>query len=894
MATARVTAPSEAPEGTQVRAYPRRLWAGLPPLPGEAPRGPSAGQPGTVDAYGWALLTELEDDTAYYVGAHFAGTWAWRMIFTPPSSGGGTGAPVSGEVLRSGTLALGTTNAITPDLSDDNRFFIATAGGTPGVTPVKIKPPINPPTDEGALEIVVRVLGTNPVELEGIAWEGEPIVNAGSVISIPLESLDAGASWHAIGDPGLPSDVHRGNGSVNGYLWTWNAGTGKGEWLPAPASGLSESAVKALAAGEATAAIRAGAVENQTGQRAPIIGAPPGDSNVLVSAPILVATLASALSTSGETTSLSLASAYPAQLWKGQLMLVVSGTHTQAFTLASDVASGTSALPVNGVKATFAFPIGSTVTPSTSSTLGFQSFAGLVSQTALSALVAVVGNLSSLSGLKASAETDGVSVPVGAIVLLVGQSEEENNGLWEVSEGAWRRPASFSTGTRVKASMVPIRAGTLAGSIYVLAGSTEVTIGTDAQRWINNATGTAAAAEKTELIQASTEALRKFTRWGDVPYNMVFYRADMYRWRADQATLHPRSAQMVAALEEGAAKKVSTTKLTTYGPEDFAPCVILGRTSDPESNYEDEFGDKAPKVHKPTGAPESKESTDKGVTILDANSGRAVTKGGTVVSIHDAVKGPGFSQNSAEGAAIPIAGEALVTGGSTNESGGPSSSRLEPNLALTIGLRALKRSDVNWRDAIPHPLRMTIRGPAAKGGAPAGAGMAPRTTTNFGEGIVVAPTDGRLPYTWPAHQGEVTGNASSNPDAPPNGAWAGIDPAEWSDAYLESLAAPNFIRAILRALRTKGTYAIDVQGQEGVELCRFESLLSYTWEGNTAYTDWLKAHTDGKWLSEETEPFPHEAFKRWKFDITGGGLLTTRLFSTLRFYKPPPKPIDLA
>jgi hypothetical protein len=63
-------------------------------------------------------------------------------------------------------------------------------------------------------------------------------------------------------------------------------------------------------------------------------------------------------------------------------------------------------------------------------------------------------------------------------------------------------------------------------------------------------------------------------------------------------------------------------------------------------------------------------------------------------------------------------------------------------------------------------------------------GMAPRTTSKYGEGWTpspaygLTPADGRLPYIFPVHQGEVEGNKSTKAFAPPNGCWIRLNMTE--------------------------------------------------------------------------------------------------------------------
>jgi hypothetical protein len=595
------------------------------------------------------------------------------------------------------------------------------------------------------------------------------------------------------------------------------------------------------------------------------------------------------------------------------------------------------------------------------SLVSYTTVAGIIAaRTAgIAARAVASSNIAALSGEKAASETDGVVVPVGQVVLAIGQLNAVDNGPWVVRAGAWERPEGFS-GAITNGSMVAVYDGlTFRGSIYVLTNTAlTVTVGVDALTWQNNATGTTVAAEASPIIPAAFATYQKEQDW---PFNALPLRADMFRWRADLSTLHPSSAAIVAAIKEGSNNKFAIAKETEYGKENFSAVLILGKSTDPVADYKDAFT-YWPNVHKPAGAPSSNESTNKGVTIIDAPSGRAVTIGDSFISAHDLVKGPGYSANASEGAAVPIAGEALVadhvvslegkttegsanvtnlatvvglyvgmvvsgtgiqagskvtvidagtatvtldktatasaasvaltfTGkSSTKETGGPSSARVEQHAALAIRFPNLYQADINWRNAIPHPMRATV----PKKSVHEGAGMAPIATTKYAEGVVVAPADGRLPYVWPAKQGEVAENASTNVYAVPNGAWLRLDPTVYTEAAIAAMSCPNWVKAIYWALVRYGSFVIDVGGQEGLELCRPESLFSYKYRSDEYARNWLKSHTDGTWLVEEHESFPNESLKRWKFDLTGAGAQTAALYSALQVLKPPPIPTDLA
>ena len=63
-----------------------------------------------------------------------------------------------------------------------------------------------------------------------------------------------------------------------------------------------------------------------------------------------------------------------------------------------------------------------------------------------------------LSGLQT---IDSVTLVANNRVLLVGQTNEVQNGLWLAQTGAWTRPADFATGTEAGAAYVLILEGTI-------------------------------------------------------------------------------------------------------------------------------------------------------------------------------------------------------------------------------------------------------------------------------------------------------------------------------------------------------------------------------------------------------------------------------------------------
>lgn len=61
------------------------------------------------------------------------------------------------------------------------------------------------------------------------------------------------------------------------------------------------------------------------------------------------------------------------------------------------------------------------------------------------------------------AAIDGVTVPDGSRVLLVGQTAPVENGAWVTAAGAWSRPADFAPGDSAQGAMFYVEAGDLHG-----------------------------------------------------------------------------------------------------------------------------------------------------------------------------------------------------------------------------------------------------------------------------------------------------------------------------------------------------------------------------------------------------------------------------------------------
>jgi len=401
--------------------------------------------------------------------------------------------------------------------------------------------------------------------------------------------------------------------------------------------------------------------------------------------------------------------------------------------------------------------------------------------------------------------------------------------------------------------------------------------------------------EPTGVEQAKFDTYVKEQDW---LYNHRPCRPDMWRWDATKATVHPSSTLIRESIEKQSKKVFAGWAFwTTQQANDWTgiPTVLgsteAGARATTEQTFEDGFT-KWPKVRVPESAEAKAKAlnVDNNFDIIDGKTFRSIEPGsGATIHGHDLSEyGCGYSANSSA-SLIPFnaASPARVTGGSTNEAGGGSSARVCEAPGI-IRFPELKRADeVNgWEDAIPHPLFWLVQGRKAHGSGEAG--CAPRGTTKYGEGVVASPADGRLPYVFPAHQGEVVGNealGTLNEYAPPNGCWFRLN---LTHTQVEKLTGPNYVKAIVWALVKYGAFLTDVGGAEGMTF-RTESPNSYTYRGDPYATNWLKAHAtpSNPWLKEET------AGSLWSFNLFAEGFAPT-FFGAMQILKPPPKPADLS
>lgn len=88
-----------------------------------------------------------------------------------------------------------------------------------------------------------------------------------------------------------------------------------------------------------------------------------------------------------------------------------------------------------------------------------------------------------LSGLPT---IDGVSLTSGQRVLLTAQTTASENGIWEVSAGAWTRPSDFATGSSAEGAYISVSAGTTyEGTMWVaVADSPSDIVDTDDPNFI--------------------------------------------------------------------------------------------------------------------------------------------------------------------------------------------------------------------------------------------------------------------------------------------------------------------------------------------------------------------------------------------------------------------------
>lgn len=389
------------------------------------------------------------------------------------------------------------------------------------------------------------------------------------------------------------------------------------------------------------------------------------------------------------------------------------------------------------------------------------------------------------------------------------------------------------------------------------------------------------------VVQANFAAMVSEQEWA---YNELPLRSDMFRWNAISATLHPQSANLVKGLEQ-----VSKTKMvgaqTIKQNLDYNNPWVLGKASDPEETITETptAYSTDTKMHVPTNSKTQAKTTasDEALAVVDVATERLVELSPYGNALHDFNEGPGYSANSKENTTnIPFkaGSKAIVSGSTTWEVGGGSSARIA-TAALMIRFPNLYQASVKWQNAIPHPLGVLVQGAETNGSHPE-SGMAPRGTTKYGEGIVASPADTRGPYVFPAHQGEAAGNSASAGTykewAPPMGMWFRLNMTE---AAIEALAVPSWIKAIYWAFAQYGGFFIDVQGAEGMSI-RLESAVTYSWRSNTYATSWLETNTDSKFITKTEAGY-------WAINYVATTAAKTAFFSNLQVLLPPPKPSDL-
>lgn len=91
---------------------------------------------------------------------------------------------------------------------------------------------------------------------------------------------------------------------------------------------------------------------------------------------------------------------------------------------------------------------------------------------------------SSVPSLSGQQSIDGVTVPLGSIVLLTNQSSSVTNGLWTVNSSSWTRPSDFSTGSwLVKGTLVMISAGNSNANTFWQCTSASGIVDTNGNNW---------------------------------------------------------------------------------------------------------------------------------------------------------------------------------------------------------------------------------------------------------------------------------------------------------------------------------------------------------------------------------------------------------------------------
>jgi len=213
MANFTFTAAPQFPQGTEVAAYAQLLWAAGAPQPGDAPRGPIAAE-ALVDNHGFALLENLEDNAGYFVGASVNGEWRWKTIYTPASSGAGTGLPGKDGAPGVGLPVGGTAGQVATKKSSadyDVQWSDATGGLSKGEAEALVaaeallrsnadalKAPLVSPALTGVPTAPTASSGTNTTQLATTAFV-QSLVVPESITRASLEAIAVTSKIKSLG-----------------------------------------------------------------------------------------------------------------------------------------------------------------------------------------------------------------------------------------------------------------------------------------------------------------------------------------------------------------------------------------------------------------------------------------------------------------------------------------------------------------------------------------------------------------------------------------------------------------------------------------------------------------------------------------------------------------------
>jgi hypothetical protein len=105
-------------------------------------------------------------------------------------------------------------------------------------------------------------------------------------------------------------------------------------------------------------------------------------------------------------------------------------------------------------------------------------------------------NVSTMSGLPSNTVTDGATLAVGDIVLLIAQNTQSQNGPWVIASGSWTRPLDFPSGLVFRNRNIMVSQGSnYGGNVFQCLSESQKTVGTSSLSWALGSGGNPTASD---------------------------------------------------------------------------------------------------------------------------------------------------------------------------------------------------------------------------------------------------------------------------------------------------------------------------------------------------------------------------------------------------------------